>query len=89
MEDITSSYTHNTRANISARLCKIRNGFLTDWTLKDGRGGETRTHNPSYPKRVRYQLRYAPTKFFDENLLRGVDNVSIFCVASKHELHKN
>ena len=28
---------------------------------KAGRGGETRTHNPSLPKRVRYQLRHAPT----------------------------
>lgn len=28
---------------------------------KNGRGGQTRTDNPSLPKRVRYQLRYAPT----------------------------
>ena len=27
-----------------------------------GRGSETRTHNPSLPKRVRYQLRHAPNK---------------------------
>ncbi len=26
-----------------------------------GRGGQTRTDNPSLPKRVRYQLRHAPT----------------------------
>ena len=27
---------------------------------KTGRDGETRTHNPSLPKRVRYQLRHIP-----------------------------
>src|SRR4029079_14486724 len=28
---------------------------------KPGRDGQTRTDNPSLPKRVRYQLRYIPT----------------------------
>jgi hypothetical protein len=32
--------------------------------VKAGRGGQTRTGNPSLPKRVRYQLRYAPTYNF-------------------------
>ena len=29
--------------------------------LKNGRGGQIRTDDPSLPKRVRYQLRHAPT----------------------------
>ena len=28
---------------------------------KNGRGGQTRTDNPSLPKRVRYQLRHTPS----------------------------
>lgn len=33
-----------------------------------GRGGQTRTDNPSLPKRVRYQLRHTPTKYVKETL---------------------
>lgn len=32
--------------------------------VKAGRGGQTRTDDPSLPKRVRYQLRYTPTNYF-------------------------
>ena len=33
----------------------------TQMQKKDGRGGQTRTGNPSLPKRVRYQLRHFPS----------------------------
>jgi hypothetical protein len=53
------------------RTCdlRIRNPLLYPTELrahyiKNGRGGKTRTCDPSLPKRVRYQLRYAPTKHF-------------------------
>ena len=50
------------------RTCdlRIRNPLLYPTELqahsdKDGRGGQTRTGDPSLPKRVRYQLRHTPT----------------------------
>ena len=38
--------------------------LLLNYVHKTGRGGETRTRNPSLPKRVRYQLRYAPNMLY-------------------------
>ena len=38
--------------------------------IKNGRGGQTRTGNPSLPKRVRYQLRHAPTEVCCHDNLR-------------------
>jgi hypothetical protein len=37
--------------------------------LKNGRDGQTRTDNPSLPKRVRYQLRYIPTLIIKKDAL--------------------
>ena len=37
---------------------------------KSGRGGQTRTGNPSLPKRVRYQLRHAPTEIFSDMVIQ-------------------
>ena len=44
--------------------------------LKNGRDGETRTHNPSLPKRVRYQLRHIPIYKF--TTVTNVLNFTIF-----------
>ena len=45
---------------------------------ENGRGGQTRTDDPSLPKRVRYQLRHAPTNkymtIFMKNVFLGVDD---------------
>ena len=56
----------------------ITTGFFYDFLLKNmkdfsGRGSETRTHSPSLPKRVRYQLRHAPYK-----ILSNIDSFQIF-----------
>ena len=48
----------NERNSDKDRICFIAGSFFFK---KNGRGGQTRTDNPSLPKRVRYQLRYIPT----------------------------
>ncbi len=41
---------------------EIRCSILLSYGRKNnGRGGQTRTDDPSLPKRVRYQLRHTPT----------------------------
>lgn len=40
---------------------EIRCSIQLSYGHINGRGGQTRTGDPSLPKRVRYQLRYAPT----------------------------
>lgn len=37
----------------------------SDYFKVDGRDGQTRTDNPSLPKRVRYQLRHIPTFIYE------------------------
>ncbi len=36
---------------------------------KNGRDGQTRTGNPSLPKRVRYQLRHIPTRAIAKKMI--------------------
>ena len=42
-------------------ILRIQNINSSNLLFKDGRDGQTRTDNPSLPKRVRYQLRHIPT----------------------------